>query len=46
MSDMDWIFEIAFAKFNFNLVIQLIMKITDNTILILIWRGKGLKLFI
>jgi hypothetical protein len=43
MSDIDWMSEIALAKFYFNLVIQLIMKVTDNTIKILIWRGKGPK---
>jgi hypothetical protein len=43
MSDIDWIFEIAFAKFYFSLVTQLVMKVTDNTIQILIWRGKGVK---
>jgi hypothetical protein len=41
--DIDWIFEITFAKFYFSLVTRLIMKITHNTVHILIWRGKGLK---
>jgi hypothetical protein len=43
MSDIGWIFEIAFDNFYFTLVTWLVMKITDNTIHILTWRGDGLK---